>query len=76
MSVDDFRRLVQELYLEPKTPATETQPQADAGVATHNVAMLVDTSGSMEHHDPQLAQLKGALTQFAARLAVYAIRGS
>ena len=73
MSVDDFRRLVQGLYLELESSAKETQLQA--GAAVHNVAILVDTSGSMEHNDPQLAELKIALTQFAARLVTYAARG-
>ena len=73
MSVDDFRRLVQGLYLELENSAEETRLQASAAV--HNVAILVDTSGSMEHNDPRLAELKSALTQFAARLVMYAARG-
>ena len=71
MSVDDFRRLVQELYLDSDE---EMQLQAGPG-AVHNVALLVDTSGSMERNDPRLNKLKSALTQFAARLAAYAARG-
>jgi len=70
MSVDDFRRLVQELYLKPETSAGKAQLEA-----VHNVAILVDTSGSMEYHDPQLAKLKSSLTHFAAQLAMYAARG-
>ena len=73
MSVADFRRLVQGLYLELESSAAESQ--REAGAATHNVAILVDTSSSMEKNDPQLAELKSALTQFAARLATYAARG-
>jgi uncharacterized protein YegL len=73
MSVDDFRRLVQELYLEPGSPVAQARFQTDAPV--HNVAILVDTSGSMEHNDPHLAKLKGSLTEFAARLAAYAGQG-
>jgi len=74
MSVEDFRRLVQELYLEPGTRAAKTRLQTGPGAIVHNAAILVDTSGSMEHADPQLAKLKGALAQFAAQLAVYAAR--
>ena len=73
MSVDDFRRLAQGLCLEFENSTGEAQFQASA--AMHNVAILVDTSGSMEHNDPQLAGLKSALTQFAARLVRYAARG-
>jgi uncharacterized protein YegL len=71
MSVDDFRRLVQELYLEPESSAPLFQTDAPA----HNVAILVDTSGSMEHHDPHLEKLKSSLAEFAARLAAYAGQG-
>jgi Mg-chelatase subunit ChlD len=71
MSVDDFRRLVQELYLEPESSAT----LLPADAPTHNVAILVDTSGSMEHHDPHLTKLKSSLEEFAARLAAYAGQG-
>jgi len=73
MSVDDFRRLVQGFCLELESSVGETR--LSAGAATHNVAILVDTSGSMEHNDPQLADLKSALSQFAARLVMYAARG-
>ena len=74
MSVDDFRRLVQELYPESEL-STEAQLQTDAPAPVHNVAVLVDTSGSMERDDPQLAKLKDSLEQFAARLAAYAAQG-
>ena len=69
MSVDDFRRLVQELY-----PDSDVEMQHQAG-AVHNVALLVDTSGSMERNDPRLIKLKSALAQFADRLVAYAARG-
>ncbi|MCL2123066.1 MAG: VWA domain-containing protein [Desulfovibrionaceae bacterium] len=75
MSVDDFRRLVQELYLEPEASAAEMQLQAGAETAVHNVAILVDTSGSMERDDPQLIKLKSSLTQFVAQLVGYAAQG-
>jgi len=71
MSVDDFRRLVQELYLDPETSAG--QMQRPCGV--HNVAILVDTSGSMEHDDPQLINLKSSLTQFVTQLVSYVEQG-
>ncbi|MCL1985699.1 MAG: VWA domain-containing protein [Betaproteobacteria bacterium] len=74
MSVDDFRRLVQELYLDSDF-STEAQLQPEAPAPVHNVAILVDTSGSMERDDPQLAKLKDSLEQFAAKLATYAARG-
>ncbi|MDR0466183.1 MAG: hypothetical protein LBH94_02365, partial [Deltaproteobacteria bacterium] len=44
MSVDDFRRLVEELYLAPESPLARTLLQD--GAAVHNTAILVDTSGS------------------------------
>jgi hypothetical protein len=72
MSVDDFRRLVEEIYLAPETL---DRTLFQDGAAVYNTAILVDTSGSMEHDDPQLAKLKDALTQFAARLVAYAAQG-
>lgn len=71
MSVDEFRRLVQELYLEPE----ESAENARRVVSACNIAVLVDTSGSMEHHDPQLAVLKASLVRLAAKLAGYGAQG-
>jgi hypothetical protein len=72
MSVEDFRRLVRELYLDPADgDRGEDAPPA----AARNIAVLVDTSGSMGHHDPRLDRLRAALTGFAAKLAAYGSRG-
>lgn len=71
MSVDEFRRLVQELYLENP----ENAASAASGAAVRNVAVLVDTSGSMERQDPRLHGLKASLSALAAQLAELGARG-
>ena len=67
MSVDDFKRLIQELYLEPDA--------VNGNLPLHNLAVLVDVSGSMEGHDPHLGLLRAALVQFFDKLAAYGGQG-